>query len=332
MRAAFAQQPGQALAVKEVTPPTIGPTDVLLKVAACGVCYTDLRVTSGTSAAGRPLIPGHEPVGVVAAVGSAVTGYAVGDRIGAHAFYSCGECAHCRAGEEEACIAGFARVAGLGLDGGYAEYLRVPADHAIPLPGDLSFTDAAPFFCAGLTTYAALKNGGLQPGQRVVVIGIGGLGHLAIPLARAMGAIVYAVTGTPDKRHLALERGATVAGDVAAVAAELQRVGGAHLVLNTANALDAVGALAPTMARQGAVVLVAAGGDTVPIPPGLFIGRQLRLIGSFFGSRQDLREVLALAQRHAIRPIVETYPLEEVNVAHARLRENQVRYRAVLTL
>lgn len=331
MRAVVAEQPGQTLVIKEVTPPIIGPTDVLLKVAACGVCYTDLRVSAGTGAAGRPPIPGHEPVGTVAAVGSAVTHLAPGDRVGAHAFFSCGECAHCRAGEEEACVTGFAQVAGLGLDGGYAEYLRLPADHAIPLPDDLSFTDAAPFFCAGLTTYAAFKNGGLQPGQRVVVIGIGGLGHLAIPLARAMGAIVYAVTSSPDKTRLAMERGATMAGDVATVAAALAPVGGAQLVLNTANGLDAVGALAPTMARQGAIVLVAAGGGTLPIPPGLFIGRQLRVIGSFFGSRQDVREVLALAQRDAIRPIIETYPLSEVNVAHARLRANQVRYRAVLT-
>jgi propanol-preferring alcohol dehydrogenase len=288
-------------------------------------------VIDGPGASALPRIPGHEPVGVVAAVGSAVSDLVPGDRIGAHAFFSCGECDHCRTGEEEACVTGFSRVAGLGLDGGYAEYLRLPADHAIPLPDDMAFTDAAPFFCAGLTTYAALKNGGLQPGQRVVVIGIGGLGHLAIPLARAMGATVYAVTSSPDKTRLALERGATMAGDVAAVAAALKQVGGAHLVLNTANALDAVGVLAPTMARQGAIVLVAAGGDTVPLPPALLIGRQLRMIGSFFGSRQDLREVLTLAQRHAIRPMIETYPLSEVNVAHARLRANQVRYRAVLT-
>lgn len=331
MRAAVAEQIGRPLALKDVAIPVIGPADILMKVEASGVCYTDLRLIDSGGASGLPRIPGHEPVGVVAAVGAAVSGLAPGDRIGAHALYSCGECTYCLTGEEEACNAGMARLAGFGQDGGYAEYLRVPADHAIPLPAGMAFADAAPFFCAGLTTYAALKNGGIHPGQRVVVIGIGGLGHLAIPIARAMGATVYAVTGSPDKTRLALERGATMAGDVTAVAAELTRLGGAHLVLNTANALDAVGVLAPTMAKQGAIVLAATGGDTVPVPPGLFLGRQLRLIGSFFGSRQDMHEVLALAQQHAIRPIVEMYPLTEVNAAHARLRENQIRYRAVLT-
>jgi alcohol dehydrogenase, propanol-preferring len=331
MRAAVAEQSGHALALRDVAFPEIGPADVLMKVEACGVCYTDLRVTDAAGMVTLPRIPGHEPVGVVAAIGSEVTDLAIGDRIGAHAIFSCGACEHCRSGEEEACVSGIAQLAGLGLDGGYAEYLRLPADHAIPLPDGMAFTDAAPFFCAGLTTYAAFKNGGLQPGQRVVVIGIGGLGHLAVPLARAMGATVYAVTGSPDKTRLAIERGATMAGDVDAVAAALKQAGGAHLVLNTANSLDAVGVLAPGMAKQGAIVLVATGGDTLPLPPGLFIGRQLRLIGSFFGSRQDMREVLALAERHAIRPLVETYPLTEVNVVHARLRANQVRYRAVLT-
>lgn len=330
MRAAVAERAGQPLVLKDVDRPAIGPNDILLKVEASGVCYTDLRVIDGGAPA-LPRIPGHEPVGVVAEAGSAVTDVQVGDRAGAHALYSCGACDYCRSGEEEACDAGMARLSGFGQDGGYAEYLRVPADHAIPLPEGMSFTDAAPFFCAGLTTYAALKNGGLQPGQRVVVIGIGGLGHLAVPLARAMGATVYAVTGSPDKTRLAEERGAAFAGDVAAVAEELKRAGGAHLVLNTANTLEPVGVLAPVLARQGAIVLAATGGDTVPIPPGLFIGKQMRLIGSFFGSRQDMREVLALAQQHAIRPIIESYPLDDVNQAHARLRANQVRFRAVLT-
>ena len=135
-----------------------------------------------------------------------------------------------------------------------------------------------------------------------------------------MGATVYAVTSSPDKTDLALERGATMAGDVDAVAAALKQAGGAHLVLNTANALDAVGVLAPAMAKQGAIVLVATGGDALPLPPSLFMGRQLRVIGSFFGSRQDMRELLDLAERHDIRPMIETYPLAEVNAAHARLR------------
>jgi D-arabinose 1-dehydrogenase-like Zn-dependent alcohol dehydrogenase len=147
-----------------------------------------------------------------------------------------------------------------------------------------------------------------------------------------MGAEVFAVTGSPEKTAFARERGAAFAGSVAEVASELSRLGGAHVLLNTANTLTAVGDLAASVATQGAIVLASADGETLPIPPRLFTGRQLRVIGSFFGSRQDVRDVLALAERHGIRPIVETYPLADVNIAHARLRANRVRYRAVLDL
>jgi propanol-preferring alcohol dehydrogenase len=330
MRAAVAEQPGQPLILREVPRPAIGPNEVLLQVAACGVCYTDLRLISAEGIATLPRILGHEPVGVVAAVGAAVTEVRPGDRIGVHALFTCGACEYCRRGEEEACITGFAALAGAGQDGGYAEYLRLPADHAIPLPDDLAFADAAPFCCAGLTTYAALKNGGLEPGQRVVVLGIGGLGHLAISLAKAMGATVYAATGSPDKAELARARGADAVGDIATVAADLTHAGGAHLALNTANSLEPVEGIVSAMAKQGTIVLTAGGGAVVPVSPGMLMNRQLRVVGSFFGSRQDLREVLALAEQHQIRPMIETYPLAEVNAVHARLRDNRVRYRAVL--
>lgn len=332
MRAAIVEQLGKPLVLRDVDRPTIGPRDILLEVKACGICYTDLRVADALGGPALPLIPGHEAVGTVAAVGAEVTEVAPGDRIGAHAHFTCGHCVYCGSGEEEACTTGFSRLAGVSLNGGYAEYMRLPATHAIPIPDTLAFTDAAPFFCAGLTVYAALKNGHLQPGQRVAIVGIGGLGHLAIPIARAMGGEVYAVTGSPDKSDFARARGAAFAGSATEVAAELGRLGGAHVILNTANTLDVVGALASSVATQGSIVLAAADGATLPIPPYLFTARQLRVIGSFFGSRQDVRDVIALAGRHGIRPVIETYPLAEVNHAHARLRANTVRYRAVLDL
>lgn len=332
MRAAVAEQPGAPLVLRDVPVPTIGPEDVLLKVAASGVCYTDLRIAHAPIRAQAPLIPGHEPVGTVAAVGAAVTRLRPGDRIGAHACYSCGACAACQRGEEEACARGMDQFAGIGMDGGYAEYLRVPAAHAVPLPDAVSFVAAAPLFCAGLTSYAALRNGGLEPGQRVVVVGIGGLGHLAISIARALGAVVYAVTTSPDKVAIAQERGAAVAGDVPTIVRALAEAGGAHLLLNTANALDPLAPLAPALVKQGAIVLTTADGDQLPLAPGLILERQLRVIGSFFGSSSDMRALLELAEEHAIRPLVETAPLAEVNAVHARLRANAVRFRAVLTL
>ncbi len=330
MRAAVAEKLGAPLVIKDLPIPRAGLGEVVLNVKACGMCYTDLRVVDAIGGGAMPLVPGHEAVGVVSEIGEGVTGIRVGDRVGAHALFSCGDCAYCRAGEEEACVLGFTRLSGVAFDGGYAEYLRLPADHAIPLPESLSFAEAAPFFCAGLTSYAGLKNGGLEAGQRVAVVGIGGLGHLAISIAKAMGAEVYAVTASPDKSELATRLGATFTGGAAAVAAVLAQRGGAHVVLQTANSLAPLGQLLSGIAKQGTIVLAAADGDVLPIPPAAFTGLQLRVVGSFFGSRRDVREVLALADQHGIRPIIERFPLDAVNMAHARMRLNEVRFRAVL--
>ena len=330
MRAAVAEALKAPLLLRDRPVPVAGAGEVVIQVKACGVCFTDLRVIDALGAAALPLVPGHEAVGVVAQVGDGVSHLSIGDRVGAHALFTCGDCRYCRAGEEEACILGFTRLSGLAFDGGYAEYLKLPADHAVPLPDALSFPEAAPFFCAGLTSYAGLKNGRLEPGQRVAVIGIGGLGHLAVQIARAMGAEVYAVTSSPDKMALARDLGATFAGDVSMVASELAAQGGAHVVLQTANSLAPLSKMLGGIAKQGTIVLAAADGDALPIPPGVFTGLQLRVVGSFFGSRQDVRELLSLAATHNIRPIIERFRLDEVNVAHDRMRRNDVRFRAVL--
>jgi D-arabinose 1-dehydrogenase-like Zn-dependent alcohol dehydrogenase len=330
MRAAVWERPGAGLALRDRPIPEIGPDDVLVEVKASGVCFTDLRVIDGRPE-GAPLVPGHESVGVIAAVGTQLGNeLKPGARVAVHPQFACGECSYCEAGEDEACVQGTSQFAGLSIDGGYAEFLRVPAYRAVPLPDALDFADAAPFCCGGLTVYAALRNGGIEAGHRVAVIGIGGLGHLAISIATALGAEVYAVTTSPDKVAVARERGAVWAGDAEAAARELAERGGANIVLNTANVLDPVGTLLPGMAKQASVVLAAADGDVLPIPPGMFIGLQLRVIGSFFGSRDELRDVLDLAVRHDIRPQVETYGLDEVNAVHDRLRANDVRFRAVL--
>lgn len=331
MRAAVWERPGEPLALRDRPIPELGPNDVLVEVKASGVCFTDLRVIDGRPG-GESLVPGHESAGVIAAIGTAVTeGLRTGDRVAVHPQFACGECDYCEAGEDEACVQGTSQFAGLSIDGGYAQYLRVPARRAVPLPDGIDFAEAAPFCCAGLTVYAALRNAGIKADQRVAVIGIGGLGHLAISIATALGAEVYAVTQSPGKIEVARERGAVWAGDAAAAAQELAARGGANIVLNTANVLDPVGTLLPGVAKQGTIVLAAADGEVLPIPPGMFMALQLRVIGSFFGSRDDLRDVLDLAVRHQIRPQVETYPLDEVNAVHARLRANSVRFRAVLT-
>ena len=330
MRAAVWEQPGEPLTIQERPVPELRSDDVLVEVRASGVCFTDLRILGGRPAGSDPFIAGHEPVGVIAALGEGVSNLELGDRVAVHPQFACGECSYCERGEDEACVLGISNFAGLSIDGGYAQYLRVPARRAVPLPNAISFEDAAPFCCAGLTVYAALRNGGIEAGQRVAVIGIGGLGHLAISIASALGAEVYAVTGSPDKIELALERGAVWAGDASAAATELGERGGAQILLNTANVLDPIVTLLPGMAKQGAIVLAASDGEVFPIPPSMFIGLQLRVIGSFFGSRDDLAEVLELVAAHDIRPQIETYALDQVNEVHTRLEANEVRFRAVL--
>src|SRR3990172_12320576 len=191
MKAAVAEQARQPLVIKDALHPSVGARDVLVRVKACGVCHSDLHVVDGLMAARGldpfPLILGHEVTGLVEEVGSEVRHLGRGARVGVYWIYGCGTCRYCLAGKEQACVAQPRSASGITRPGGYAEYIALPADHAMPLPEGLDFVSAAPFFCAGLTMYAGFKNAGLQPGQRAAVLGIGGLGHLAIPIARALG-------------------------------------------------------------------------------------------------------------------------------------------------
>lgn len=336
MQAAVLETFRRPLQITDVPPPEIEPHDVLMKVEACGICHTDLDFCAGAFESLRgdptPLIPGHQAVGVVAAVGSEVANLRLGDRIASYANFACGSCLFCRAGEEESCIGREREMQGSTIDGGYAEYMRVPASRAVPLPDNIDFVAAAPFLCSGLTVYAAFKNAGIQPGQRVGVIGIGGLGHLALPIAKAMGAEVVAITSSPSKAETARQLGAdhVVIGGAGA-AQELRALGRLHAVMHTANATAPLAQIYRGLLAQAAVLVVGISPEPVAIPASMIAFMQLRILGSFIGSQSELSEALALASQHGIRPITESYPLAEVNEAHARLRAGKVRYCAVLT-
>ena len=334
MKAAVAEAYGMPLTIGDVARPQIGAGDVLVRVGACGVCATDLKVVEGGLGASPdrlPLIPGHEIAGTIAEVGSAVTERRVGESVAVHALFACGECDYCAAGEDEACPTGIPNLAGVGVDGGYAEFVRVPQERALPLPAALSPAEAAPLLCAGLTVYAAMKNARLEEGQRMAVLGVGGLGHLAIAIGTALGAEVVAVTGSADKAEAARALGASAVAAPADAGALLKERGGAHVVLNTADAAEPLLAVLPGLRRQSTIALATTSvGDLLPIPAGLMMGLQLRIVASFFGSREDLRELLDLAVKHDIRPLTERFPLTEANTAHERLRQNAVRFRAVL--
>ena len=215
MKAAVMEGLHQPLVVRDVPVPPIGPRDVLVRVKGAGVCHSDVHHVDGSAGditiSKFPHILGHEVTGQVDKMGSDVTHLQVGDRVGVSHMFACGRCPNCLSGEEEVCDTLFsddAYIGGVTADGGYAEYMRVPADFALPLPEELDYVEAAPLFCAGLSVYAALKCAHIKPGQRAAILGVGGLGHMAIPIARAMGAEVIAITSSDWKLALSKELGA----------------------------------------------------------------------------------------------------------------------------
>jgi D-arabinose 1-dehydrogenase-like Zn-dependent alcohol dehydrogenase len=321
------------MVIKEVPDPRVGPRDALIRVHACGVCHTDLHVADGLIAAmgfPAPSILGHEVGGVVEAVGDEVTHIAPGDRVGVYWIYGCGLCPFCVSGEEEVCAQ--APMAGIsGADGGYADLVAVPAANVIRLPSELTFVDAAPLFCGGLTVYGALKNAGLRSGQRVAVLGIGGQGHLALAIARAMGAEVIALTSTAAKEDLARRMGAhhVITGE--GLGQRLHEMGGADVILSTTIDTHAIIQVLPGLRPLGTLVLTGITMEPLPIVPFPLLAQQQRVIGSKAGSRADMRDLLQLAASHGIRPLTQTYALAEVNTVHEQLATNKVGFRAVLT-
>ncbi len=309
-----------------------------MRVRACGVCHTDLHLAEGLFKSFGydpfPLVPGHEIAGLVEAVGPEVTHLQPGDRVTVYWWHSCGRCRCCLAGEEESCLEGLAQMQATGLTrhGGYAELVSVPADCLVPLPAGIEFADAAPFSCAGLTVYAGLKNAGLRPGQRAAMLGIGGLGHMGLQIARAMGAEVIALTSSDVKTGTRQETRSTPCTSrhrarFRQTVARTRRRGCRRLDNHGLSDDPGCDGRADAPRHVGA-------GQPDSRPPAdrsaLVHPAQQRVIGTFLGSQLELHEVLHLAALHGIRPMVERYPLEQANEVHQRLRENKVQFRAVL--
>ena len=227
-----------------------------------------------------------------------------------------------------------ARITGITMDGGYEEYVVAPEVAAAPLPEGLADTDAAPLMCAGVTTFNALRHIGARPGDRVAIHGIGGLGHLALQFARAMGFEVIAITGSPDKEAFARRLGAhhvvTGAGDTGAAEA-LQAMGGAHAILATAPNAPAISSLVPGLAAHGTLMVVGAPMEPIQAKAGDLISRDARIQGWASGTAADSADAMAFAARHGIKPMIETFPLQEAPRALEAMMKGKVRFRAVLT-
>jgi propanol-preferring alcohol dehydrogenase len=312
--------------------PDPGPGQVRIRVEACGICHSDAMVKYGHFPGLQfPRVPGHEIAGRVDAVGSGVVPWKLGDRVGVgwHGGH-CFVCGACRKGMFINCEK--AKITGISHDGGYAEHVIVPAESVARIPDKLSATEAGPLLCAGVTTYNALRNVGARAGDTVAVQGIGGLGHLGIQYAAKMGFRTVALSRGKDKEELARQLGAHEYVDTGATSAAegLQKLGGADVVLcaaPNANAMaDALNGLKP----RGILLVVAAPAE--PMPTSVFaLLSGKRIVGWPSGSAYDSEETMAYSALSGVRPRVETFPLAQAEQALARVMENKVRFRAVLT-
>jgi propanol-preferring alcohol dehydrogenase len=335
MKAAILHDFKKPLSIEEVERPRPEADEVLIQVEACGACHSDVHVADGdwTQLAGivkRPLILGHEIAGHIVEKGEAVNDLQIGDRVGVPwLHWSCGECEFCREGNENLCIR--QKITGVTVDGGYAEFVKAPATHALKIPDSLSALEAAPLFCAGLTVYRALKSAGIVPGQRLAVFGVGGLGHLAVQFGRAFGAEVTAIDISEEKLELARSFGAADTLNASDAAKRLRRKGGVHVSLVTSAAKAAYDTAFSCLRPAGTLLVVGLPAENICFPPILMSAKEVRIRASAVGTRQDLREVLAMAATGKIRCQVEARPLSEANEALDLLRKGQVSGRIVLT-
>ena len=315
----------------ETTPP--GPGHVRITVAACGVCGTDYGfVTGGFPNMTWPLTLGHEIAGTVAELGDGVEGFAVGDRVAVGWFGgNCNRCIPCRKGQFMQCQN--MQVPSLHYPGGYAESVTVPVTALARIPDDLSFVEAAPMGCAGVTTYHALRRTRAVAGDRVAVLGIGGLGHLGVQWARAMGFETIAIARGADKEANARELGAHHYIDSTADVAEaLQALGGASVVLATAANSVAMAQTVGGLGPEGELVIVGVTADPLPIAPIQLITPGISVAGHPSGTSRDVEETMHFAVQSGVRAWIEERPLAEAAEAYAAMDEGRARYRMVLTM
>jgi len=336
MKAAVLHEFKKPLVLDDVPRPAIEAAEVLIQMEACGVCHSDLHVADGdwpqfTPITKKPLILGHEIAGRIVEKGEEVHEFQPGDRVGMPWIYwTCGECEFCREGNENLCVK--QKITGVTVDGGFAEYMKAPATHVIRIPEGLPAVEAAPLFCAGVTVYRALKQARISPGQRVAIFGIGGLGHLAVQIAKELGAEITAVDVSWDKLRLAESLGAARSLNATSmnVVKELRAKGGVHVALVTSAATAAYETAFSCVRPTGTLLAVGLPSNNICFPPVLMAAKEVRIQASAVGTRQDVREVLAMAASRKIHCQVAPRPLTEANEVLEELRHGQVSGRIAL--
>ncbi len=335
MQAAVVEKFGSPLVIKELEIPIPGPGQVLVKTEACGVCHTDLHAANGDWPVKPtlPFTPGHEGIGIVTALGTGVTAVKEGDRVGVPWLYSaCGHCEYCLAAREPVCAE--AQFGGYTKNGGFAEYIIADPNYVAHIPANLAARDAAPLICAGITSYKGLKETQAKPGEWVVVSGVGGLGHLGIQYAKAMGLLICAVDIDDGKLEHAKRLGAdiTVNARHGDPAAEVKKAtnGGAHGVLITAPSLSAFKQGVGMTRKWGTCVLVGIPPGEFPTPLFEVVANCITIRGSFVGNRRDMAEALAFAAAGKVKADIELQPLSAINEVFDRLAHGDVPSRVVL--
>lgn len=337
MEAAILKAFGSPLEMSQVDKPEPGPGEVLIRVKACGVCHSDLHLADGDwdllkKITKMPLVLGHEVAGLIEAVGPGVTDWKPGDRAGVPwLHWTCGQCEYCTSGRETLC--GEQAITGVTVDGGFAEFVKAKASHTARIPDSLTLEEVAPLFCAGLTVYKAIKSSGIQPGELLAVCGVGGLGHLAIQIAKARGMRVAALDIADDKLELAKECGADLA--IHAVTGNprkaLRSAGGAHVVMVCSGSKAAYEMALGCVRKGGTLVAVGMPPEPIPVSAVTLVAGELRIIASAVGTREDMRELLDLAAKGGIKCRFETKPLAEANAVLQRMKSGEITGRVVLT-
>jgi alcohol dehydrogenase len=326
MKAAIVPAVNSKWIVKEVPLPKPAENQVLIRIRASGLCYTDVHITHGHIPTEFPRTIGHEPVGDIVEIGPGVRTRRAGDRVGVPWLQaSCGRCEWCQRGRPMFC----AQAIGTGVQtsGSHAEYMIAFADATALLPDNLSYEQAAPIFCAGYTVWSGLRWADPKPVERVAVLGIGGLGHLAVQFSHAAGFHTIAVSHSPDKNRTIRELGAE---EIVRDGLGLAKVGGADVILATGNSTAAMADAIQGLRPDGR--LIAMGFDAAPLSISLMdlIPKRIRVIGSQQNHREFLYEALDLAARGKVKVSTETYPLAEIDKAYDRVEQGKVRFRAVI--
>src|ERR1700689_4054047 len=324
---------GGAFEVVQREFPEPGPGQVRIRVQACGVCHSDSITKFGIFPIAYPRVPGHEIAGVLDAVAPDVPVFKVGQRVGLgwHGGH-CNYCEQCRRGDFILCQN--QQISGISYDGGYADYVIAPANALALVPDDLADVDAAPLMCAGVTTYNSLRHSGAKPGDTVAILGIGGLGHLAVQFAAKSGYKTVAIARGADKEAFARELGANDYIDDANgdAAAQLQKMGGAKLILATAPSGKAISGLVGGLKYKGKLLIVAAPHDNIDVSALPLIMGSREIAGHYSGYAKDSEDTLNFSVLTGVRPKVEVYPLAKVNEAFERMLSNKARFRVVLKM